>query len=358
MNSSWRESGHPVFLAGLGASTSLGRDAASSAAAVRAGVSALTRHPYMLDTAAEAMRVARAPWLDLECDIDQRFEELLFPAVEQALALLGAARVPRLALVLALPPQRPGVPEALDTTLRAALARRFEHLFSATATFSVGHASGLVGLQAAVWKMAEGAFDGCVVAGVDSYLTPETLEWLEANEQMHGAGPRNNAWGFVPGEGAGAALLLTGDAVDRIGIEPMARLLSVATALEEKRIKTQTVCTGEGLTAAFRDGLKGLPAGARVTDIYCDMNGEPYRADEFGFAALRTGDAFTSVSEFVAPADCWGDVGAASAPLGMMLATTAGRKSYGNGPHAFVWASSESGERGAALLEVAVSAEV
>ena len=30
----------------------------------------------------------------------------------------------------------------------------------------------------------------------------------------------------------------------------------------------------------------------------------------------------------------------------------AAQKAYANGPYAFVWASSESGERGAALLEV------
>ncbi len=34
-------------------------------------------------------------------------------------------------------------------------------------------------------------------------------QWLEENDQLHGAGPLNNAWGFIPGEGAGAVLLVT-----------------------------------------------------------------------------------------------------------------------------------------------------
>lgn len=162
----------------------------------------------------------------------------------------------------------------------------------------------------------------------------------------------NNAWGFIPGEGAGAALVVSEDAIERLKIDPLARVLSVGKGFEQNRIKTETVCIGEGLTAAFRDGLTGLPPGARVTDVVCDMNGEPYRADEFGFAALRTKEAFVSASDFVAPADCWGDVSSASVPLSLMLSSIAGRKSYANGRYAFVWASSETGERGAALVEL------
>jgi 3-oxoacyl-[acyl-carrier-protein] synthase-1 len=88
----------------------------------------------------------------------------------------------------------------------------------------------------------------------------------------------------------------------------------------------------------------------RVSDIYCDMNGEPYRSDEFGFTALRTKEHFESASDFVAPADCWGDLAAAGAVLHVMLSCAAGAKAYANGPLAFAWASSESGERATALL--------
>ena len=82
------------------------------------------------------------------------------------------------------------------------------------------------------------------------------------------------------------------------------------------------------------------------------MNGEPYRADEFGFAALRTKEAFVSASDFVAPADCWGDVAAAASPLHLMLAADRRREgAMRTARTRSLWASSESGERGAALLE-------
>jgi 3-oxoacyl-[acyl-carrier-protein] synthase-1 len=247
---------------------------------------------------------------------------------------------------------RPGLPRDLARGLRDRIAARFAGRFTASASFEIGHAAGLVAMHAALSEIASGGSDACVVAGVDSYLAPESLEWLEENDQFHGAGPLNNAWGFIPGEGAGAALLAVESAADRLGVEPLARILSVGSGFERHRINTETVCVGEGLTAAFREGLAGLPPGAKVTDIFCDLNGEPYRADEFAFACLRTRDAFESASDFVAPADCWGDVAAASAPLAVTLATIAFTKAYARGPYAFIWASSEGGERGAGLLEL------
>lgn len=344
-----------VYVVGLGASTPVGRDALSSAAAVRAGISGFANHPYMIDTAGESMRAAIAPWLEIDCQGQERFEQLLFPAIDQALEPIAAAgdKSTRIALALGLPAERPGLAEGFHAAIRASVEQKYAGRFVAHAALNVGHAAGYLGMHAALRRMTEGAFDACVVAGVESYLSaPETLEWLEENDQLHGAGPLNNAWGFIPGEAAGAVLLMTEAAQTRLQLAPMARLLSVGRAVEQNRIKTQTVCVGEGLTAAFREALSGLPSGYKVSDVYCDMNGEPYRADEFGFAALRTKEWFESASDFVAPADCWGDVSAASTPLHIMLAAIAGRKSYAKGALAFVWASSESGERGSAVLAV------
>ena len=104
------------------------------------------------------------------------------------------------------------------------------------------------------------------------------------------------------------------------------------------------MCIGEGLTALFR-ALAGEPPTVRADHLYCDMNGEPYRADEFGFATIRAGGLFRDPSAFTAPADCWGDVGAASGPLFLVLIDAATRKGYAPGPVLAAFTSSESGER-------------
>jgi 3-oxoacyl-[acyl-carrier-protein] synthase-1 len=342
----------PIDVVALGASTPVGRDAWSSAAAVRAGISGFGQHPYMIDSAGEPMQAAIAPWLDIGLSGVERFAALLFPAIDQALLpLSGNGTHPlRLALSLGLPGPRPGLPADLQPALLRALGDKYRGAFVAVAAFPNGHAAGLLALEAAAKRLGQGTLDACVVAGVDSYIEPETLEWLEESDQLHGAGPRHNAWGFIPGEAAGAILLARRAIVERLQRLPLGRVLGLGMSFEPNRIKTRTVCIGEGLAQAVRGALQGLPDGLKVTDVYCDMNGEPYRADEYGFTCMRTGESFESGSDFVAPADVWGDVAAANGPLFVGLAAIANTKGYANGGYALAWSSSESGERVAALI--------
>ncbi len=344
-----------VVIVALGACTPVGRDAWSSAAAVRAGISGFAQHPYMIDTAGEPMRAAIAPWIDIGLSGADRLEALLFPAIDEALEQLSSTHgAPmEMAIALGLPSPRPGLSRDIPKQMLDRVNKHYARRFSSAATFAAGHAAGLLATQAAAAKLAQGTLDACVVAGVDSYIDPLTLEWLEANDQLHSAGPLNNAWGFIPGEASAALLLMRESVAQAAGLEMLAVVLATGIAMEAKRIKTQTVCTGEGLTQAFRAALAALPGGAKVSDIYCDMNGEPYRADEFGFTALRTKESFESASDFIAPADCWGDVAAAGGPLHLALATVASLKGYGNGSFAFAWASAEHGERAATLIATA-----
>lgn len=341
-----------VVIVGLGASTPVGRDAWSSSAAVRAGLSGFAEHPCMIDTAREPMRVAMAPWIDVSCQGTDRLEMLLRPALEQALQPLGDV-VPRCtALALGLPAPRPGLTQGLRQEMSHRISAHLGAWFGSVAVFEAGHASGLMGLEAAAVKLRQSSLDACVVAGVDSYIEPATLEWLEQCDQLHSAGSLNNAWGFIPGEAAGALLLMRASAAQAAGLVPLATVMGCGRSTEPKRIKTETVCIGEGLTQALTAALSSLPAGSKVSDVYCDLNGEPYRADEYGFAGVRTKESFESVSDFVTPADCWGDVGAAGGVLHAMLACAAGHKGYARGSLALAWASSEGGERAAVLMRV------
>jgi 3-oxoacyl-[acyl-carrier-protein] synthase I len=343
----------PTYVVGLGAATCVGRDAWSSAAAVRAGISGFTQHPYMVDSAGERMTVALAPWLDIGIRGIERLQALCLTAIDEALqAFTSRASGLRTALALALPAPRPGLHAEIASGLKSAVQKRYEGIIQAVATFPNGHAAGLLALHAAQRRLVEGAADACVVVGVDSYLESETLEWLESCDQLHSAGPLNNAWGFVPGEAAAAFVLVRTEVMERFHDVLLAQVLGVGTATEAHRIKTPSVCIGAGLTAAFRAALASLPAGETISDVYCDMNGEPYRADEYGFTCLRTKEHFQAASEFIAPADCCGDVGAAGAPLQIALAAIAGNKGYANGTTSLIWASSEGGERGAAVMRL------
>lgn len=337
-----------TWIVGMGAHTPIGDDAWCTAAAARAGMCGFREHAFLVDSAGEPIRVAAVKRLDTSVRGLERYLKLLLPALDQALAgVPPAAGVP---LALGLPPHRPGRPADLAQGLQQALSAHYGGRIHPILCFECGHAAAIEGLDAALKSLAKGSISYCLVAGVDSYLSTETLEWLEACDQLHGGGRLNNAWGFVPGEAAAALLVATGAAQSQLGTPAWARVLGTATAREGKLIKTDAVCIGEGLTAAFREAMAHLPVGDRIDDVYCDMNGEAYRADEYGFTALRTKQHFRAASDFVAPADCWGDVGAAGAPLHAILAIASCVKGYGHGDTSLVWASSESGERGAMLL--------
>lgn len=347
----------------IGAFTPVGGDARSTAAAVRAGLCGFSEHAYMIDTAGEPMRVAQVSGVDAGLRGAERLVALLAPALTEALADgLSPSRQKtgdhdgRIGVAIAWPPARPGGPDdAAGSTdaVRALCRDRLGARLGPFQLFASGHAGGFEALdQARAWLRA-GQVDAVVVAGVDSYLAPETLEWLEAEEQLHGAGPLNNAWGFIPGEAAGALLLArAGDAASGGG---WADVLAVGLGRESKLNKSGEVCIGEGLTQALRRALDEMPAGGVIDNVVCDMNGEAYRADEYGFSGLRVRDRLRDPTDFLAPADCWGDVGAAGLPLHLLLAASACRKGHAKGPLTLLWGSSDGGGRGAAVIRADVT---
>ena len=341
-----------LAICGVGAATAVGRRAWETAAAVRAEVSGLTEHPFMPDSEGKRIIVAQCPWLGAETLVENRIGRCIVDAIRESIEPLVVRKMVQKyapGLVVNLPPRRPGLPQSLSESVQAMLHSEFVGIFSSIDVLSLGHAGGLIGLQSAITAINAGV-SAYVVAGGDSYVEPDTLEWLEGTNQLHGAGPRNNAWGFVPGEGAGAILLVSAMVADRDRIDRLGKLVGLGIAREKNIIRSGEVCLGQGLTAAFHGAFSHFPSRSLITDVYGDMNGDPYRAEEYGFTVTRTRERFFNATDFRAPADCWGDVGAASGTLGIVLSCIASLKHYSNGSTSLVWASSEAGERAAAII--------
>ncbi|SAK74035.1 3-oxoacyl-(acyl carrier protein) synthase [Caballeronia hypogeia] len=344
---------NPIHIAGVGARTPVGLQAASAAAAVRAGIAGLIEHPYMVDCTGAPMPCAPDAQIDPEIVGSERFILLAEGALREACEPLEDVRRQQLAipLFLGLPEIRPGFPEQDALAIRSGVAR-FEGLpirLSAVTAFIEGHASGLSALTAAVRQLNQGSFEMCLVGGVESYLNADTMEWLDENRQLAGTVSRS---GFIPGEAAGFCLVMTDQCRRRLGLNSLAAVQACAIGKEAKLIKTQDICLGEGLSATVRNALDGVVlSGERITDIYCDINGERYRGEEWGFVCLRHSNYFDDPLDYVSPANLWGDVGAASAPLFMMLACQATARGYAKGPRTMLWVSSEKGLRAAAVLE-------
>lgn len=344
----------PVCIAATGARTPLGLQAAPSAAAVRAGIIGLGEHPFMVDQAGDLMRGALDSQLDPGLMGPERLLALAETALKEACAPLAhkvRASRPQLPVYLGLPEIRPGFTEQDAEAVRAGIAR-FNELpieISEVNIATQGHAAGLSVLAIAARQIRQGAFEACLVGGVESYFHPDTMEWLDENRQLASADARS---AFVPGEGAGFCLLMSQRACWQLGFSALAQVRAVAIGKETKLIKTEDICLGEGLTAVVQRAVNGLtPPSETINAVICDINGERYRGEEWGFVCLRLGQYFDDPTGYCSPTDYWGDMGAASGPLFATLVCQSAARDYAEVSRTLLWASSEGGLRATAVLE-------
>ncbi|SEN18521.1 3-oxoacyl-[acyl-carrier-protein] synthase-1 [Paracoccus alcaliphilus] len=340
----------PPLILGIGARTPLGFDRAASAAAVRCGISAIAEHPSMIDRFGMPMKVTRDAALDVALAGPERLAALTLAAAAEALApLAGVPSLPPITIALSLGEQRPGqgpqtgaaVADAIRSRLDASLdPNRILHWMG-------GHAGGIMAMEAAGRLIASGRAGLVLAGGVDSYLAADTLEWLDETEQLHSD---DNIYGFCPGEAAGFVLMAAPETARRLGLSPLLQVAGIGSGIETNLIRTEDIVLGDGLAEAFRGARAGLDPDRPVDQILCDMNGERYRGNEYGFAVLKSAGLFRDAADFIAPADCWGDVGAASGPLCVALVAEAVARGYSKGPLSLIWASSAAGQRAAAIL--------
>jgi 3-oxoacyl-[acyl-carrier-protein] synthase-1 len=307
----------------------------------------------MVDRMGDPMPAALDAQLDASRAGPERFVALAESALREACQPLDVARELRLPVFLGLPELRPGFYEQDAASVRSGIQglERLPVQISRVETYTAGHAAGLVALQTAFRSIVHGTDEACLVGGVDSYFHPDTMEWLDDNRQLLAADARS---AFVPGEGAGFCLLMSEAAWRSRGFRPLSRITGVSVGMETSLIKTSDTCVGHGLTATLMELFGQLaPEGDTIDNILCDINGERYRGEEWGFVCIRISRFLRRPTSYRSPAGSWGDLGAASGPLFMMLACRAAAGGYATGPKTLLWASSEKGTRGAALLDFA-----
>jgi 3-oxoacyl-[acyl-carrier-protein] synthase-1 len=341
-----------LAVVGVGARTPVGLTAESAAAAVRAGIRRIAEHPFMVEPSGSPLLTARDARLEPTLLGWRRLAALAAPTILGALANIASPNLNRLrlAVILALPEPRPGMlmPQIQQVAgaVRDSLSKSgLSCAFDAHAT---GHAGALDALVIAADRLSRGQADLVVVGGVDSYLEADTLDWLVSKRRLAAEGVRA---GFHPGEAAGALVLASADSARRLGLAPQAMIRGAHSCMESRSLLSETEVLGEGLAAAITTAGAALRLPEeRVDAIYCDINGERYRSDEWALTVLRAQHVFRGPA-YQAPAECWGDVGAASGALGCVLAISSWALQHASGPRALVWAGSDGGLRGAAVLE-------
>lgn len=335
----------------LGARTPIGMDAASTAAAYRAGVSKVREFPFV-DMRGELLLVAS------DAELGPRVEgvERMVVMAGSALREVAEVLVPRLSsrcsveLWVAVPEWGAELRAEEEKRLVDALAED-ESLRAMGAEKKIrvvgrGHAGVAQGVELA--QREEGRFPNRIVVmlGVDSMVQGEVLIELE-NQKRIGSEVRH---ALFPGEGAGVLVLAPESVCGRMRLPVLARVLGIGIAVESLLRGSETGSFGEGMTAAVLGATDGLRLPNEAVDrVYADLNGERYRSEEWGFVGLRAAERFREF-EYEAPADRWGDVGAASGALAGVLAVAGWVRGYESGERVMVMTGSDGGTRGCFLL--------
>lgn len=342
-----------ISIVAVGACTPVGRTAESTAAAVRGGISRVGEHPRLLDGAGNPLRSAWVTQLDEVRTGPARCVALAVASLREVVSKLSAQQ--RLSAVLpvflALPESRPGFSSYdLNLTVRGIEASTLPGgVRVEVRAIGYGHAGGLGALELASQHLARRPADLCVVGGVESYLDADSLDWLDAEGRLAQDGVRG---GIAPGEAAGMFAVTAHGTRSELRSPALAHVRSVATGQEPRSKDSPEGLLGEGLgNVVLRTTQELRLPQERVDDVYCDINGERHRTDDWSFMLLRTPSVFRDGTAYVSTVDTIGEVGAASAAISCVLAVQAWRRRYAHGPMALVCASSGSGLRSAALLE-------
>jgi 3-oxoacyl-[acyl-carrier-protein] synthase I len=342
---------------GIGMTTPVGLTAAQSCAALRAGISALAELEYYVleedgfpegPLSACAIRDLTDGYLGLG-----RWTRLAASALTDlvAAARLSPADLASAGLYLALPPlTRGGVDPQLVDLLPVRLAERVRAsgLERRTRVYTDGHAAGARAIQDALADVQSGAVARALVCGVDSLVEPETLRFLAEKRRLR---TPDQADGFLPGEAAACLVLESAHAAVTRGARPLATVDSASIALEPVTIWADAPSAGTGLSDAARSALEQLADRGKDTRlVVCDLNGESYRAREFGNTAARVFGDMPAKWAVWHPADCIGDTGSAAFIVSACVGVQALAKGYAKSDRVMVLGSSDDGLRGAVSM--------
>jgi 3-oxoacyl-[acyl-carrier-protein] synthase-1 len=309
----------------------------------------LEDYPFALENGEPATAACDAR-LDPALHGPSRLRALLVSVIDEVERKLGAlSQLPApLRVYLSVPQPRPGIShhefEHLARIASAHLEAKGVNAF--VAITGHGHAGAMLAVQQAMQAHARGEDVPTIILGVESYLDPQTLLWLDRQRLLAQPSCPN---GFIPGEGAGCLVLASARLRKHAGWPCQAVLRGIGIGQEPHLRDSELGSLGEGMTEAVLQATASL-SGAEVDTAYIDVNGERYRSEEWGFVVLRTPELWRSL-EYEAPSACWGDVGAAWATLAGVLAVRSFARAYARGPRALVMAGSLNGLRGAMLLQ-------
>ena len=192
----------------------------------------------------------------------------------------------------------------------------------------------------ALSDIAEKQVRYAIVAAVDSLLGEATLNWLTQTSRLKSPAV---ATGLAPGEAGVALCLQAAESNGREGVQPDLCLQAVHQSHEENTLLSGKPVQGRALTELLES-----TADKEGNWFVIDLNGEDYRAMEWGYALVRTkldGYALTY------PAVSFGDTGTASPGVAVAVVRHAIRRGCAPCKRAVVLSTSDDTQRTGMIIE-------
>lgn len=277
----------------VGARSPLGLDALSTALMLRTGLPAITGAPLAAPGGGPLTMAYDRTQDPLQVG-EERAGRLAIEALRELARMAGpAARGLRLRAALAFPEARPGQPKSevgrvLMSELRTALRETFgEVLVDLSAAGSAGLA---YVLPRALSALAAREVDAIIVGGAHSDYDPLQILALDVAGRLF---TPERIDGTIPGECAAFALLGRDDLAQTLGLSPLCRIHSVASAEGDlSAYGDASSLDPVALTAVIRDAAAGLPEDCQLGWAIGDHGFEAYRTRELYAALTRTSSSF------------------------------------------------------------------
>jgi 3-oxoacyl-[acyl-carrier-protein] synthase I len=316
----------PLAVLGVGLVSGLGLTASESCAAIRCGINNFQETRFIGSSGEWLVGSAvelEEPWRGIT-----KLAKMAARAVRECLdAALGqdARQIPL--LLCTAEEDRPGRFENLDRVLLDTIERKLGIVLHPNSrVVPQGRVGATVALLHARRMMHEGRCARVIIVGADTFLVGATLAaYDEADRLLR----RDNSNGFIPGEAASAALLCAWAE----GVEAPLLCRGLGFAREPAPLDSGKPLRADGLVQAIRAALN--EAGVALEDCdhrIADVSGEQYRFKEAALAITRLLRDRKVLFSLWHPADCIGEVGAATLPTMLAMLFQGARKDYLPGP--------------------------
>lgn len=301
--------------------TAVGHDGLLTAAAARAGLSRFHEHDSFLDQ--DGNPVTIAPLREVEgadpYDTAARISNIATTCLKNMLNsyFSDLSQLPaRIRLFMGVPAtDRPGIhfENYCADPLKQILndwtnVSRIEYI-------PKGNASLQYAVEAVSEEIAHSPDTLCIVGGIDSLLQQTTLDWLDQTGRLKSISQGRHQ-GLIAGEAVGFVIIEDIEQAARAGRPVLARIISHGLAEEPSPRASGRPSRNDGLTAVCHAALHDVQD-KDIQAVFGDLNGEKSRAMEWSMADMRCFKERCEDRSLWHPADCYGDIGAAS---GVVLA--------------------------------------